>query len=99
MIQNITDDEKKQIESDGGVSLNQLNAALLKRGIKPSAKITEKFHELDTNKDGLLEKSEVTSAAEAEDGGDYFFGIIAALIAAAAGAVGAAGAAAGAATG
>merc|ERR1712156_7814 len=73
---------------DGGMNLNQLNAALLKQGIKPSAKITEKFHELDTNKDGLLEKSEVTSAAEAEDGGDYFFGIIAALIAAAAGAVG-----------
>merc|ERR1712113_1067537 len=70
---------------DVGVSLNQLNAALLKGGIKPSAKITEKFHELDTNKDGLLEKSEVTSATEG--GQDYFlFTLIAAAVAAAAGA-------------
>ena len=95
MIQNITDEAYDEYDDyDGGVNLNQLNAALLKQGIKPLAKFTEKFHELDTNKDGLLEKSEVTSAAEAEDGGDYFFGIDDAIIAAIIAAVGAMGSAA-----
>merc|ERR1719150_1889316 len=68
---------------DGGMSINQLNAALLKRGLEPSAKFTKKFHELDTNKDGLLEKNEVASAAEAEEGEDYFIGMIVAAIIAA----------------
>ena len=86
IIQNITDDENKRIESDGGMNINQLNAALLKRGIKPSAKITEKFHELDTNKNGMLERFEVTSATEGEQ--DYFlFTILATAIAALAGGI------------
>ena len=64
-IQNITDEAYDEYDDyDVGVSLNQLNAALLKGGIKPSAKITEKFHELDTNKNGLLEKSEAEAAKQ-----------------------------------
>ena len=66
MIQNITDDEKTQIESDGGMNINQLNGAPLKRGIKPSAKITEKFYELDTNKNEMLEKSEEEDLVEVD---------------------------------
>ena len=75
IIQNITDDENKRIESDGGMNINQLNAALLKRGIKPSAKFTEKFHELDTNQNGLLEKSEAEAAEQ-----DYGAGTVAGTV-------------------
>ena len=88
IIQNITDEAYDEYDDyDGGMSINQLNAALLKRGLEPSAKFTKKFHELDTNKDGLLEKNEVASAAEAEEGEDYFIGMIVAAIIAASGAV------------
>ena len=64
-----TDDEKKKMVADGGIDLNELNAALSKDNIKPSAMVTEKFKELDTNKNGKLEKSEVSS--ENEGGEDY----------------------------
>ena len=66
----ITPDEKSQMESDGGIDTNELNTVLSKSNIKPSADITEKFNELDTNKNGKLEESEVSSAIER--GRDYF---------------------------
>ena len=65
IIQNITDEAYDEYDDyDVGMNINQLNAALLKRGIKPSAKFTEKFHELDTNQNGLLEKSEAEAAEQ-----------------------------------
>ena len=87
IIQNITDEAYDEYDDyDVGMNINQLNAALLKGGIKPSAKITEKFHELDTNKNGMLERFEVTSATEGEQ--DYFlFTILATAIAALAGGI------------
>ena len=57
------------MESDEGIDTNELNTVLSKSNIKPSADITEKFNELDTNKNGKLEESEVSSAIEG--GGDY----------------------------
>ena len=76
MIQNITDEAYDEYDDyDGGMNLNQLNAALLKQGIKPSAKITEKFHELDTNQNGLLEKSEAEAAEQ-----DYGAGTVAGTV-------------------
>ena len=61
MIFKITPEEKRQIESDGGIDKNELNTLLSKSNIKPSAEITEKFNELDTNKNGKLEESEIRS--------------------------------------
>ena len=61
MIFKITLEEKRQIESDGGIDKNELNTLLSKSNIKPSAEITEKFNELDTNKNGKLEESEIRS--------------------------------------
>ena len=65
----ITPEVKIQMESDGGIDTNELNTILSKSNIKPSAEITKKFNELDTNKNGKVEKSEVSSQGE-----DYFFG-------------------------
>ena len=61
MIFKITAEEKRQIESDGGIDKNELNTLLSKSNIKPSAKLTEIFNELDTNKNGKLEESEIRS--------------------------------------
>ena len=61
MIFKITAEEKRQIESDGEIDKNELNTLLSKSNIKPSAEITEKFNELDTNKNGKLEESEIRS--------------------------------------
>ena len=61
----ITPDEKSQMESDGGIDTNELNTVLSKSNIKPSADITEKFNELDTNKNGKLEEAEVSLTNEA----------------------------------
>ena len=57
----ITPEEKRQIESDGGIDKNELNTLLSKSNIKPSAKLTEIFNDLDTNKNGKLEESEIRS--------------------------------------
>ena len=65
----ITLDEKSQMESDGGIDINELNEVLSKSNIKPSADISEKFNKLDTNKNGKLEESEVKSTTE---GGEDF---------------------------
>ena len=71
IVSKLTYEEKKQIEHDGGIDQNELNKALAKVGIKPSAKITKKFNELDTNKNGKLEASEVSYANFGTDGEDY----------------------------
>ena len=57
------------MESDEGIDTNELNTVLFKSKIKSPADITEKFNKLDTNKNGKLEESEVSSAIEG--GGDY----------------------------
>ena len=59
------------MESDGGIDTNELNTVLSKSNIKPSADITEKFNEFDTNKNVKFEESEVSSTSE--EGEDYFF--------------------------
>ena len=75
----ITPDEKRQMESDGGIDKNELKALLSKSNIKPSAEIAEKFNELDTNKNGKLEESEISSTTKG--GKDYFFpGIIGVVV-------------------
>ena len=48
------------MESDEGIDTNELNTVLFKSKIKPPADITEKFNELDTNKNGRIEESEIT---------------------------------------
>ena len=60
------------MESDGGIDTNELNTVLSKSNIKSSADITEKFNELDTNKNGKVEESELSSITKG--GEDYFFG-------------------------
>ena len=65
----LSDEKKRREESDEGIDTNELNTVLSKSNIKSSADITEKFNELDTNKNGKLEESEVSSAIEG--GGDY----------------------------
>ena len=71
----ITPEEKRQMESDGGIDKYELKKALRMCNIKLSARIrnriNEKFNELDTNKNGKLEKSEVRSGT----GEDYFGGL------------------------
>ena len=53
------------MESDEGIDTNELNTVLSKSNIKSSADITEKFNELDTNKNGKLEEAEVSLTNEA----------------------------------
>ena len=68
----ITPKEKRQMESDGGIDKKELNTVFSKSNIKPSAEITKKFNELDTNKNGKVEESELSSISKG--GEDYFFG-------------------------
>ena len=70
---NINAEEVKEMEADGGIDLNELETILAKGGLKPSTKIIEKFHELDTNKNGKIEESEVESEGSGED---YFIGTL-----------------------
>ena len=67
MRQNITEEEAREMEMDGGFDLNEAKTILAKSGLKPPTNIIEKFNELDTNKNGLIEKSEVGY----EEGEDY----------------------------
>ena len=55
------------MEMDGGFDLNEVKTILAKSGLKPPTNIIEKFNELDTNKNGLLERSEVGYEEEEED--------------------------------
>ena len=70
MRHNINAEEAKEMEADGGIDLNELERVFAKVGLKPSTKIIEKFHELDTNKNGKIEESEVESEGLGE-GEDY----------------------------
>ena len=56
---------------DGGIDLNELKTVLAKNDLETSPMIIDRFKELDTNENGLLEKSEVKSE---NDGEDYFWG-------------------------
>ena len=67
MRQNITEEEAKEMEMDGGFDLNEVKTILAKSGLKPPTNIIEKFNELDTNKNGLIERSEVGFEEEGED--------------------------------
>ena len=49
MRQNITEEEAKEMEMDGGFDLNEVKTILAKSGLKPPTNIIEKFNELDTN--------------------------------------------------
>ena len=60
------------MESDGGIDKKELNTVFSKSNIKPSAEITKKFNELDTNKNGKVDESELSSVTKG--GEDYFFG-------------------------
>ena len=67
MRQNITEEEAREMEMDGGFDLNEVKTILAKSGLKPPTNIIEKFNELDTNQNGLIEKSEVGFEEEGED--------------------------------
>ena len=70
---NINAEEVKEMEADGGIDLNELETLLVKGGLKLSTTIIEKFNELDTNKNGKIEESEVESEGSGED---YFIGVL-----------------------
>ena len=70
---NINAEEVKEMEADGGIDLNELETLLVKGGLKLSTTIIEKFNELDTNKNGKIEESEVKSEGLGED---YGFGYL-----------------------
>ena len=58
------------MEYDGGIDKNELKELLSMSKVKlitavVSAKINEKFNELDTNKNGKIEESEIRSKTEA----------------------------------
>ena len=72
------------MEADGGIDLNELETLLAKVGLKPSTMVIGKFNELDTNKNGKIEKSEVESEGSGED---YFAPLWGAAIAGIAAAV------------
>ena len=74
MRQNITEEEAREMEMDGGFDLNEVKTILAKSGLKPPTNIIEKFNELDTNKNGLIERSEVGFE---EEGEDYWMGVMA----------------------
>ena len=62
------------MKSDGGLDQEEFKTVLAKGGLKPSPLSNQKFNELDTNKNGKLEESEVKSNTEGEgDGEDYNF--------------------------
>ena len=67
MRHNINAEEAKEMEADGGIDLNELEAIFAKVGLKPSTTVIGKFNELDTNKNGKIEESEVESEGSGED--------------------------------
>ena len=88
IISKISPEEEREMESDGGIDKDELNKVLLKSNIKPSAEITEKFNELDTNRNGKIEESEISSMTE---GGEARSILIAGIIAILAAIIGSAG--------
>ena len=68
----ITPKEKREMESDGGIDINELNTVLSKSNINSPTEVTKMFNKLDTNKNGKLEQSELRS--KSKGGEDYFIG-------------------------
>ena len=58
------------MKSDGGLDQEEFKTVLAKGGLKPSPLSNQKFDELDTNKNGKVEESEVKSDTKGE-GEDY----------------------------
>ena len=63
MIQNITDDEKTQIESDGGMNINQLHGAPLKNEMLEKSE-EEDLVEVNTEKGGSNEENPASTEKE-----------------------------------
>ena len=55
------------MESDGGIDLEELKKIFSRGGLKLQTQVVERFNELDANKNGKLEQSEVKSDGEGED--------------------------------
>ena len=70
---NMTEEEGTKIKSDGGVDPEEFKTMIAKGGLKPSALSSQKFNELDTNKNGKLEESEVQLDTVIGFGEDYGF--------------------------
>ena len=66
----ITEEESSKMKSDGGLDQEEFKTVLAKGGLKPSPLSNQKFNELDTNKNGKVEESEVKSDTKGE-GEDY----------------------------
>merc|ERR1739838_1219200 len=77
IVERESDIELNEMASDGGIDLNELKTVLAKNDLETSPMIIDRFKELDTNENGLLEKSEVESE---DDGEDYGYGWAAALV-------------------
>ena len=55
------------MESDGGIDLDEVEKIFSRGGLKLQTQVIERFNELDANKNGKLEQSEVKSEGEGED--------------------------------
>ena len=55
------------MESDGGIDLEELKKIFSRGDLKLRTQVVERFNELDANKNGKLEQSEVISDGEGED--------------------------------
>ena len=62
----MTEEESTQMKSDGAVDLEEFKTMLDKGGLKHSPSIIRKFNELDTNKNGKLEESEIKTDTDGE---------------------------------
>ena len=77
---NNNEEEVKEMDFDGVITLDEMKAVLAKNGQKLPTMIIEKFTELDTNKNGKLEKLELKPEGEGED--YWIVGLFAAFVAA-----------------
>ena len=68
------------MESDGGIDLEELKKIFSRGDLKLRTQVVERFNELDANKNGKLEQSEVKSDGEGEDYMlSFFLGFIRAI--------------------
>ena len=77
---NNNEEEVKEMDFDGVITLDEMKAVFAKNGQKLPTMIIEKFRKLDTNKNGKLEKSELKPEGEGED--YWIVGLFAAFLAA-----------------
>ena len=76
----VNEKEVKEMESDGGIDLEELEEIFSRSGLKLRTQVVERFNELDANKNGKLEQSEVKSDGEGEDYMlSFFLGFIRAI--------------------